>query len=96
MCTYMIKDVELFLQVLVFLNQLTPQEQRRLVEIFQLDSQLTKAERVQSRMASSLVSLCVHEGLFLLMYSAYQECQCSLHKTEGDQRRSLIRTLRQW
>ena len=60
MCTYMIMDVELFLQVLVFLDQLAPQEQRRLVEISQFNCQLTKVERVQSRMASSLVSLCVH------------------------------------
>ena len=44
MCTYMIMDVELFMQVLVFLSQLAPQEQRRHVEISQLDSQLTKAE----------------------------------------------------
>ena len=94
MCTYMIMDVELFLQVLVFLDQLAPREQRRLMEMSQLDSWLTKAERVQSRMAS-LVSLCVHEGLFLLMYSACQEYQCSLHKTEGDQQRSFIWTLRQ-
>ena len=68
MCTYnnMIMDVELFLQVLAFLDQLTPQEQRRLMEMSQLDSQLTKVERVQLRMASSLVSLCVHAGLSLL------------------------------
>ena len=92
----MIMNVELFLQVLAFLDQLAPQEQRRLMEMSQLDSQLTKAERVQSRMVSSLVSLCVHEGLSLLMYSACQECQCSLHKTEGDQQRSLIWTLRHW
>ena len=31
-----------------------------------------------------------------LLYSACQECHCSLHKTEGDQQRSLIWTLRQW
>ena len=35
MCTYnnMIMDVELFLQVLAFLDQLAPQEQRRLMEM---------------------------------------------------------------
>ena len=89
-------DIELFSQVLVSLDQLALQEQRRHVEMSQLDSQLTKAKRVQSKMVSSQVSLCVHEGLYLLMYSAYQECQCSLKKTEGDQRRSLSGTSRQW
>ena len=39
---------------------------------------------------------CVYEGLFLLMYSACQKCQCSLHKMEWDQRRCLSWTLRQW
>ena len=93
MCTYMIVDVELFLQVLVFLNQLAPKEQRRLMEISQLNCQpmlapqdrrrlaeithldsQTVVKRVQSRMVSSQVSLCVYEGLFLSMYSASQEC----------------------
>ena len=60
-------------QCLPRVPMLAPQDRRRPAEISHLDSQ-TVAKRVQSRMVSSQVSLCVHEGLFLSMYSAYQEC----------------------
>ena len=52
---------------------LTPQDRRRPAESSHLDSQIV-VKRVQSRIVSSQVSLCVHEGLFLSMYSACQEC----------------------